>query len=131
MSEPQHRLTTILPCNDLDASEAFYRRLGFRRPGGDPAVVAEWDDVYRILADEKGAHLHLTRAVDGWLVAGRNPFGVYLYTEEVDRLAQAFADEIIEKNGPEDKPWGMYEFALSDPDGTLVRIGWPTSLRGD
>jgi len=20
----------------------------------------------------------------------------------------------------------MYEFALSDPDGTLVRIGWPS-----
>jgi hypothetical protein len=24
----------------------------------------------------------------------------------------------------------MYEFALSDPDETLVRIGWPTQLRG-
>jgi hypothetical protein len=23
----------------------------------------------------------------------------------------------------------MYEFALSDPDETLVRIGWPTRLR--
>jgi hypothetical protein len=22
----------------------------------------------------------------------------------------------------------MYEFALSDPDGTLVRIGWPSRL---
>jgi hypothetical protein len=29
----------------------------------------------------------------------------------------------------EDKPWGMYEFALSDPDETLVRVGWPTRLR--
>jgi len=23
----------------------------------------------------------------------------------------------------------MYEFAISDPDETLVRIGWPTRLR--
>jgi len=23
----------------------------------------------------------------------------------------------------------MYEFALSDPDETLVRVGWPTRLR--
>jgi hypothetical protein len=23
----------------------------------------------------------------------------------------------------EHKPWGMYEFTLSDPDGTLVRVG--------
>jgi predicted lactoylglutathione lyase len=129
MNEPQHRLTAILPCNDLDASEAFYRRLGFTRAGEDGSATAEADDAYRILADRQGGHLHLTRAVNGWLVAGRNPFGVYLYTEEVDRLAQAFAGEVIEKHGPEHKPWGMYEFALSDPDGTLVRIGWPTRLR--
>jgi hypothetical protein len=24
----------------------------------------------------------------------------------------------------------MYEFAVSDPDQTLVRVGWPTRLRG-
>jgi hypothetical protein len=23
----------------------------------------------------------------------------------------------------------MYEFTLSDPDQTLVRVGWPTRLR--
>jgi hypothetical protein len=23
----------------------------------------------------------------------------------------------------------MYEFAMSDPDETLVRVGWPTRLR--
>ena len=28
----------------------------------------------------------------------------------------------------EDKPWGMYQFALSDPDETLVRVGWPSRL---
>ena len=30
---------------------------------------------------------------------------------------------ILEKEGPSLKPWGCYEFAVSDPDGTLVRIG--------
>ena len=58
---------------------------------------------------------------------GRNPFGLYLYLEDVDALAAEFEDEIL-KSGPEDKPWGMYEFALSDPDETLIRVGWPTSL---
>jgi len=29
---PSHALIAILPCNDLDASEAFYNRLGFTRP---------------------------------------------------------------------------------------------------
>jgi hypothetical protein len=46
-----------------------------------------------------------------------------LRIEEVDELAAEFATEA------EDKPWGMYEFALSDPDETLVRVGWPTRLR--
>jgi hypothetical protein len=26
-------------------------------------------------------------------------------------------------DGPRLKPWGTYEFAVSDPNGTLVRIG--------
>jgi hypothetical protein len=67
--------------------------------------------------------------VEGWLLPGRNPFGLYFYTEKVDAFAKIFAAEILEKNGPEDKPWGMYEFNVSDPDETLVRVGWPSQLR--
>jgi len=123
--DPQHGLTAILPCNDLDASEAFYRQLGFTRAdgSGDP------DATYRILSDGKGGHLHLVDVVEGWLVPGRNPFGLYLYTPDVNELAARFADRILEaKKQPEDKPWGMYEFSVSDPDETLVRVGWPTQM---
>jgi hypothetical protein len=127
MSRP-HGLTAILPCNDLDASEAFYGRLGFSRPDSDRPARGE-DDGYRILADGKGGHLHLTSAVDGWLVRGKNPFGLYLYTEDVDAVAAEFRGETIEPGGPEHKPWGMYELSLSDPDETLVRVGWPSRLR--
>ena len=95
-----HGLTAILPCNDLDASEAFYARLGFTRRDGD--------DGYRMLADGRGGELHLNAAVEGWLVPGRNPFGLYLYTEDVDALAARMGGRA------EDKPWGMYEFAVSD-----------------
>jgi hypothetical protein len=122
---PVHGLTAILPCNDLDASEAFYNRLGFTRPPGESG-----DDTYRMLSDGKGATLHLTDAVEGWLVPGRNPFGLYLTTEDVDLLAARFAGETVEPRGPEVKDWGMYEFSLSDPDQTLVRVGWPQRLRG-
>ena len=118
------RLTAILPCNDLDASEAFYNRLGFHRPEG-----AGTYEEYRMLSDGKGGEIHLQPAVKDWLVPGRNPFGLYLYTEEVDALAAIFDDSIIEKEKkPTHKPWGMYEFAVSDPDQTLVRIGWPSRL---
>lgn len=83
-----------------------------------------------MLSDGRGGALHLTRAVEGWLIPGRNPFGLYLYAEDVDRLAAAFAGETLEPAGPEHKPWGMYEFSLSDPDQTLVRVGWPSRLAG-
>ena len=120
--QPANALTAILPCNDLDASEAFYNRLGFSRPQSDKPAKRE-DDNYRILSDGKGGHLHLTDAVEGWLVPGRNPFGLYLYTDDVDALAARFKGEMLERHGPEQKPWGMYEFSLSDPDETLVRVG--------
>ena len=120
MADPIQTLTAILPCNDLDASEAFYGRLGFKRTDG------ETGGEYRILADGRGGALHLTDAVEGWLVPGKNPFGLYLYVEDVDGLASGL-DGLL--HPPKDQPWGMYEFALSDPDQTLVRVGWPTRLR--
>ena len=116
-------LVAILPCNDLDASERFYNCLGFVRR------VESGDPDYRILSSSAGGHLHLTRAEKGWLVPGRNAFGLYLYLEDVDGLAAALQDFRSGRRGPEDKPWGMYEFAIPDPDETLVRIGWPTRLR--
>lgn len=125
---PAQTLTAIVPCNDLDASEAFYSALGFRRRDKDKPPPGQ-DDSYRILENDAGGALHLTQAVEGWVVAGRNPFGLYFYTKDVDGVAAKVRDLIIEKDGPGHKPWGMYEFALSDPDGTLVRIGWPSRLR--
>lgn len=115
-------LTAILPCNDLDRAQAFFERLGFSREASP--------DDYRMLSDGLGGEIHLTKAVEGWLIPGRNPFGLYLYREDVDALAAAFKGEILGKGGPGDTPWGMYEFALNGPDDTLVRVGWPTRLRG-
>jgi catechol 2,3-dioxygenase-like lactoylglutathione lyase family enzyme len=90
-------LIAILPCNDLDASERFYNRLGFER-----RVEAGYPD-YRILSNGTGGHLHLTSAEKGWLVPGRNPFGLYLYLEDVDGLAAALQDLRSGRRGPEDK----------------------------
>src|SRR5262245_11632537 len=117
-------VVAILPCSDLDLSERFYRRLGFTR------IESPWSNefpTYRILSNGN-AQLHLTVAVSDWLVPGRNPFGLYFCMEDVDHWATVFRDEIL-GNGPEVKPWGTYEFALSDPDETLVRIGWPIRFR--
>jgi catechol 2,3-dioxygenase-like lactoylglutathione lyase family enzyme len=110
-----HRVVAIVPAGDLDASEAFYKRLGFQ-------VESDYGH-YRILADGRGWHLHLNK-VDGWpRRIEDNPLGLYLYVEDVDAVAARVRELIIEKSGPHHRPWGTYEFAVSDPSGTLVRVG--------
>jgi len=122
-------IAAIIPCSDVNASEYFYRRLGFLRRGEDAPAEVAGNDAYRILHDADGASLHLRLADPGWLTPGRNPLALFYRRENVDELAAEFVGEIVGSLWPEDKPWGMYEFAISDPDATLIRIGWPTRLR--
>ncbi|MBA3942779.1 MAG: glyoxalase [Sphingopyxis sp.] len=119
---PRHHIAAILPCSDLDASTAFYAKLGL-------SVVSDYGS-YRLLADGKGWQLHLTNeSGPTWPERDQNPFGLYLYGDRVDELAERVRDAILgPEKAPTHKPWGMYEFALSDPDETLVRIGWPSAL---
>ena len=80
-----------------------------------------------MMSDGLGGFIHLNRAVEGWLRAGQNPFGLYLYREDIVGLAALFAGEMVGQ--PHDMAWGMYEFALNGPDDTLIRVGWPIRLR--
>lgn len=113
-----NRVVAVIPCNDLAASEAFYGLLGFERdPEGD-----DYGD-YVILHEPGGAELHLTKAPDGWLIAGKSPFGIYFYASDVDGLAARLTEKLL--HAPRRQPWGLYEFAVSDPDENLVRVGGP------
>ena len=110
-----HHVVAIVPSSDLDASEAFYRRLGFE-------VASDYGH-YRILADGRGWHLHLNH-MPGWpRHIEDNPFGLYLYVDDVDALAEQVRELIIEPDAPKARHWGTYEFSLSDPSGLLVRVG--------
>ncbi|MGV7211529.1 VOC family protein [Oxalobacteraceae bacterium A2-2] len=114
MSE-QHRVVAIVPSKDLAASAAFYRQLGFE-------VAGDYGE-YLILEDGRGWHLHLNH-IEGWPARVEdNPFGLYLYVQDVDAVAERMRGQIIEKGTPALKSWGTYEFAVSDPTGVLVRIG--------
>lgn len=113
----EHQVSPILPCNDIDATQAFYERLGFALVAGDQG--------FRIMADGKGWQLALRPAEHDWVIPDRNSHGIYLYCEDVDAVADRVRELIVEKGAPHRKPWGMYEFAVGDPDGVLVRIGRP------
>jgi catechol 2,3-dioxygenase-like lactoylglutathione lyase family enzyme len=113
----QHLAMPILPCNDLAATQAFYERLGLSVTGGDHG--------FRIMTDGQGWQLALRQAERGWVIPERNSHGIFLLCDDVDGVADRVRDIIVEQGAPHRKPWGMYEFAVGDPDGVLVRIGRP------
>ena len=112
-----HGVMPILPCNQIALTQTFYERLGFAVVGGDSG--------FRIMEDGRGWKIALRPAERGWVIPDRNAHGIFLYAEDVDAVADRVRDIIIEKGAPHVKPWGMYEFAVGDPDGVLVRIGRP------
>src|SRR5258708_22241710 len=75
---PSGVLTTILPCNDFDASERFSNLLGFARSDTFRPPPRE-PDTYRLLSDGRGGYLYLTEAVDRGVVAGQKRLGHSLF----------------------------------------------------
>jgi catechol 2,3-dioxygenase-like lactoylglutathione lyase family enzyme len=75
----QHHAIPILPCNDIETTQAFYERLGFEVVGGDTG--------FRILTDLAGWQIALRPAEQGWVIPNRNSHGIYLYCEDVDAVA--------------------------------------------
>lgn len=111
----------IVPSNNLDASLAFWERLGFNRTGGtsDYLIMSGW-----------GCEVHLTQAGGyPWNVPENNPFGVFIRTPHVKEIAARVEDLVIRPGGvPRHREWGIFEVGISGPDNLLVRIGWPSNL---
>jgi len=108
-----------LPSRDVNETVAFYRRLGFE--GG---VHAHGD--YAVLT--RGTlELHFFTHDD--LRPEESSAGCYLRVLDADSIYRAFEAAELPRQGiprltaPENKPWGLREFALVDADGNLLRIG--------
>jgi catechol 2,3-dioxygenase-like lactoylglutathione lyase family enzyme len=110
----------ILPSRSMSDTVAFYRRLGFE--GGPHA----FDSGYAIL--RRGTvELHFFLHAD--LDPADSFAGCYLRVADVDSFHRACATVALPSRGRprmdalQDKPWGLREFAIVDPDGNLLRIG--------
>ena len=115
------RPVPILPYRDAAATSTFWQSLGFRvvdATGGDPPYL---------IAVREGAELHFTHNphVDpdaGW-------FACYIEVADVDVLAEQWSglglpgEGLSSLGAPEQKPWGLREMWVTDPDGTVVRFG--------
>jgi catechol 2,3-dioxygenase-like lactoylglutathione lyase family enzyme len=110
----------MLPSRSVNATTEFYQRLGF--VGGPHSFNSE----YAIL--RRGAiELHFFTHKE--LVPAESSAGCYIRVLDVETMYQAFSVNNLPRSGIprmeplEDKPWGLREFAIVDPDGNLLRIG--------
>ena len=109
-----------LPCRSVTATVEFYKRLGFE---GGPH---EFNSDYAILC--RGAvELHFFTHRE--LVPADSSAGCYIRVLDVENVYRSFSSKQLPSAGIprmdslEDKPWGLREFAVVDPDGNLLRIG--------
>lgn len=109
-----------LPSRSLTDTLSFYRRLGFE---GEVLGVG---DSYAIL--RRGTvELHFVTHAE--LRPAESSAGCYIRVVDVESICRDFASAQLPRTGIprqdalEDKPWGMREFAIVDPDGNLLRIG--------
>jgi catechol 2,3-dioxygenase-like lactoylglutathione lyase family enzyme len=109
-----------LPCRSVGATVAFYRALGFE--GG----AHEFNGDYAIL---RRGTVELHFFTHNELVPAESSAGCYIRVADVETIYHACASARLPDAGiPRmdtlaDKPWGMREFAIVDPDGNLLRIG--------
>jgi lactoylglutathione lyase len=126
MSEASPGLTV----NDLAKSLAWYRDvLGF-------VVEERWEHEGKLMGVQlRAGSVTFTIGQDDWK-KGRDRKkgqGFRLYcttTQDVDALAkmiQARGGKLDQE--PRDQPWGMRDFALTDPDGFKITIGADTKKR--
>jgi len=122
-----HQTIPILPSRNLYTTEQFYQALGFHGQHFAPHY-----DYLIIRYEEVELHFFLHRTLD----ALNNDAGCYIrmnpspvQTDPVSSWYSRWSKLSLPSQGvprlvpPEVKPWGMYEMALVDPDGNLVRIG--------
>jgi catechol 2,3-dioxygenase-like lactoylglutathione lyase family enzyme len=120
MSENMDLAIPILPCRSVSATAEFYRRLGFE--GG----AHEFSQEYAIF---KRGDIELHFFTHAELDPAQSWAGCYIRVGDVQSLYEtSLASGLPDSGTPrifrlEDKPWGLREFAVVDPDGNLLRIG--------
>jgi predicted enzyme related to lactoylglutathione lyase len=110
----------VIPVGDLDAALARYRALGF---AAEPYTGGE----RYAFVERGGIHLHLVERKNH--DPGTTAAHAYLYVSDADALHAewAAAGEVGNLSEPFDAPYGLREFSLIDPEGTLHRVGSPLS----
>jgi ribosomal protein S18 acetylase RimI-like enzyme len=115
------RSQPIFAVRDVRASVAFYEKLGFGNPWfwGTPVDFAgiHWGEVGVMFCQQPEIATH----VDGFMH--------HFFCEQLDALhAQHTAANVPIVSPLENKPWGIREYTVRDPDGYHLRFSGPPSF---
>jgi catechol 2,3-dioxygenase-like lactoylglutathione lyase family enzyme len=111
-----------LPASDVEASSAFYRRLGLTQ------IVASYPDYARFVAPEGGVTLSLHRD-EAAVPSGAS---VHFEVDDVDQAIADLRDAGIEiETEPVDQPYLWREATLLDPDGNRIFVFHAGEMRLD
>ena len=112
----------VLPARDLAETRAFYERLGFQAAVWLPTEFGGYAILRR---GDLSMHFYSFEDIS----PNQNYAQCYWRVKDVDALyAECHAAGLSKSGTPrlvpvEDKPWGMREFSITDPNGNLVRVG--------
>jgi uncharacterized glyoxalase superfamily protein PhnB len=110
-------IKAFVPARDFDVSRRFYQAIGFTMASSD-------DDLAYFHAGDCSFLLQRF-----FVEEHAHNFMMHLLVENVDDWhAHIVASDVaaqfgVEVGDPEDRPWAMRDFTLTDPSGVLWRIG--------
>ena len=110
-------IKAFVPARDLALSKAFYEALGFEVPWSS-------DDLAYVRYGSTSFLLH-----QFFVAAHAGNFQMHLLVENVDDwYAHVVASGVAQRFGirlepPQDRPWRLRDFPMTDPAGVLWRIG--------
>jgi catechol 2,3-dioxygenase-like lactoylglutathione lyase family enzyme len=110
--QPLARAIPVLPSTDLDRTCAFYQAYGLEQVARDEGYL-----LLRIAGMEVHFSLHESPVVGEAFVLVPNASQLWKQLRSRDATGL----------GPlEDRPHGLREFVVTDPDGNQIRVGSPT-----
>ena len=106
-------VTPTLPVVDMAEAVRFCEAAGLD--------VQRYDDGFAFvhLDDQSVFDLNLVPGMD----PATNHAGCYVIARDVDRWHARLLAAGLNVTPVDDKPWGMHEFALTDPSGNNIRVG--------
>jgi len=110
----------IFPSSDFAVTRAFYEPLGFR-------VAAFYEAEGYLILKRDDVELHYYR--DDSIDPAKSEHSAFVRVNNAHELSVEFQALAMPTEGiprvtrSEDKPWGICELAIVDPDGHLLRVG--------